>query len=150
MLWIVVLKTLESPLDCTEIKPVNPKGNQPCIFLERTVAGADTLTTWCEEPSAHWKRSWCWERLKAKGEESSRDEMVRQHHWLSGHEGEQTPGVSGGQGGLTCHIPWGRKELGMTMTEQQQAASRLIFDQATGHHNLAKLIHEIYYHKLFY
>jgi len=54
--WIVVLeKVLESPLDCTEIKPVNPKGNQTCIFIERTVAGIDTLATWCEEPPTHWK-----------------------------------------------------------------------------------------------
>ena len=57
--WIVVLeKTLESPLDCKEIKPVNPKENQSWIFIGRTDAGAEnlnTLSTWCEEPS-HWKR----------------------------------------------------------------------------------------------
>ena len=67
--WIVVLeKILESPLDCKEIKPVNPKGNQPWIFIGRTVGwswSSSTLTTSCEELT-HWKRPWCWEILKAK------------------------------------------------------------------------------------
>ena len=67
--WIVVLgKILESPLDCKEIKPVNPKGNQPWIFIGRTDAEVDnTLATWYEEPT-HWKRPWCWERWNAKEE----------------------------------------------------------------------------------
>ena len=61
--WIVVLeKTLESPLDCKEIKPVSPKRSQPWIFFERTDAEAEALIL------IHWKRPWCWERLKAKGE----------------------------------------------------------------------------------
>ena len=42
------------------------------------------------------------------------DEMVGWHHWLSGHEFEQVPGVGDGQGGLTCCSPWGHKESGMT------------------------------------
>ena len=65
--WTVVLKkTLESPLDCKEIKPVNPKGNQPWLFIGRTVAtwSFNTLATWCKELT-HWKRPWYWERLKA-------------------------------------------------------------------------------------
>ena len=69
--WTVVLeKTLESPLDCKEIKPVNSKGNQAWTFIGRTDAEAEdpnTLVTWCQEPT-HWKRPWCWERLKAGGE----------------------------------------------------------------------------------
>ena len=70
--WTVVLeKTLESSLDCKEIKPVNPKGNQSWIFIRRTDAEApNTLATWCKE-LIHWKRPWCWERLKA-GEEDER------------------------------------------------------------------------------
>ena len=78
--WTVVLeKTLESPLDCKEIHPVNPKGNQPCIFIGRTAAKAETntLATWCEEVTP-WKRPWCWERLRAGGEG---DERMR---WLDG------------------------------------------------------------------
>ena len=74
-LWTVVLeKTLESPLDCKEIQPVNPKGNQSWIFTGRTDAKAEnsnTLATWCKE-LIHWKRPWCWERLKARGEGDDR------------------------------------------------------------------------------
>ena len=57
------------PLDCKEIKPVNPKGNQSWIFFGRTDAEAETpitLATWCKELT-HLKRPWCWERLKAAG-----------------------------------------------------------------------------------
>ena len=72
-LWTVVLgETLESPLDCKEIQPVHPKGNQSWIFIGKTDVEAETpntLGTWCEEPT-HLKRPWCWERLKA-GEEGN-------------------------------------------------------------------------------
>ena len=57
-----------------EIKPVNPKGNQPWIFSQRDWCwswSSNTLTTWCEEPT-HWKRPWCWEMLKAKGKGDDR------------------------------------------------------------------------------
>ena len=69
--WTVVLeeKTLESLLDCKEIKPVHPKGDQSWIFIGRTDAEAEALILWPpdgKEP-AHWKRPWCWERLKAGG-----------------------------------------------------------------------------------
>ena len=84
--WTVVLeKTLESPLDCKEIQPVNPKGNQPWILIGRTCWSwsSNTLATWCGqidvphinswcEKLAHWKRPWCWERLKAGGEGDNR------------------------------------------------------------------------------
>ena len=68
-LWTVALKkTLESPLDCKEIQPVHPKGNQSWVFTRRTDAEADTLAntlaTWCEELT-HWNRPWCRERLRA-------------------------------------------------------------------------------------
>ena len=57
--WTVVLeKTLDSPLVSKEIKPVNPKGNQPSIFIGMTEAEAEALGTRCEEPT-HWKRPWC-------------------------------------------------------------------------------------------
>ena len=67
-------KTLESPLDCKEIKPVNPKWNQSWIFIERTDTEAETPILWppdCEELT-HLKRPWCWERLKAEGEGDDR------------------------------------------------------------------------------
>ena len=66
--WTVVLEeTLESLLDCKEIQPVQPKGNQSWIFTGRTDADAEapnTLVTWYEELT-HLKTLWCWERLKA-------------------------------------------------------------------------------------
>ena len=65
--WTMVLeKTLESPLDCKEIRPVNPKGNQSWIFFGRTDIEAETPILWppdCKEPT-HLKRPWGWERLK--------------------------------------------------------------------------------------
>ena len=70
--WTVVLeKTLESPLDCKEIQPVHPKGDQSWLFIGRTDAEASTLATSCEELT-HWKKSWCWERLGAGGEGDNR------------------------------------------------------------------------------
>ena len=69
--WTVVLeKTLESPLDSKVIKPVNPKGNQPWIFMRRT-GNSNTLAIWCEQPT-HWKRPWYWERVKAEREGGDR------------------------------------------------------------------------------
>ena len=72
---VVLEKTLESPLDSKEIKPVNSKGNQPWIFIRRKdwcwSWSSNTLATGWEE-ATHWKRHWWWERLKAKGEEGGR------------------------------------------------------------------------------
>ena len=64
-------RRLESPLDCKEIQPVPPKGNQSWIFIGRTDAEAETPVLWPPE-LAHWKRPWCWERLKAGGEGNDR------------------------------------------------------------------------------
>ena len=73
--WTVVLeKTLESPLDGKEIQPVHPKGDQSWVFIGRTDVEAETLILWpmwCEELT-HWKRPWCWARLKAVGEGDDR------------------------------------------------------------------------------
>ena len=88
--WTVVLeKTLESPLDCTEIKPVNPKGNQSWIFIGRTDAEAEVPILW--PPDKSWftrkdpdtGKDW---RQEEKG--TTEDEMVGWHHWLDGHEFE--------------------------------------------------------------
>ena len=86
---VVLEKTLESPLDCEEIQPVNPKGNQSWIFIGKTDADAETpsiLATWCKEltgkdPDA--EKDW---RQEEKG--MTEDEMVRWHHRLDGHEFE--------------------------------------------------------------
>ena len=106
---VVLEKTLKNPLD-SKIKPVNPKGNQPWIFIERTEAEAPIL--WPpdvksglirKDPDAG--RDW---RQEEKG--TTEGEMVEWHHWLSGHEFEQTPGDGEGQGSLACCSPWGCKE----------------------------------------
>ena len=77
--WTVVLeKTLESPLDSKEIKPANPKQNQPWIFIGRTDAegeGSDVLTTWCEEPT-HWKRPWSGKDWGQEEKGVTEDEMI--------------------------------------------------------------------------
>ena len=115
--WTVVLeKTLESPLDCKEIKSVHPKGNQSWIFIGRTDAKAETPILWLpdvkswplgKDPDAG--KDW---RQKKKG--MTEDEMVGWHHRLDGHEFEQGPGVGNGQGSLACCSPWGCKESDMT------------------------------------
>ena len=74
--WTVVLeKTLESLLDCKELQPVNPKRNQSWIFIWKDWCwswSSSTLVTWCEELT-HWKKPWCWERLKTGGEGHDRE-----------------------------------------------------------------------------
>ena len=71
---------------------------------------SSTLATWWEELT-HWKRPWCWERLKVGEERNDRGQMVGWNHWLNGHEFEQAPGDGEGQGRLVCCSPWCRKEL---------------------------------------
>ena len=70
---VVLQKTLECPLDIKEIKPVNPKGDQPWIDWKDWCWSwrSNTLAIWDEEPT-HWKRPWCWERLKAGWEGDER------------------------------------------------------------------------------
>ena len=72
--WTVVLeKILESPLDCNKIKPVNPKENQLWNFIGRTDVEAETPILWLPDvKSPLWKRPWCWERLRARGEGDER------------------------------------------------------------------------------
>ena len=115
--WTVVLeKTLESPLDSKEIKPVHPKGNQSWVFTGRTNAEAETPILWPLDGKS---------RLIGKipdagkdwGKEEkgvTEDEMLCWHHQLNGHEFEQALGVGDGQGSLTCCSPWGHKESDMT------------------------------------
>ena len=72
---MVLEKTLESPLDCKEIQPVHPKGNQSWIFIERTDTGIETPILWPLDAKTwliYLKRPWCWERLKVRGEGDDR------------------------------------------------------------------------------
>ena len=105
--WTVVLgKTLESPLDCKEINPIHPKGNQSWIFIGRTDAEAETPTFWPPDvkifPSIFPVAGKDW-RKEEKG--MTEDEMVGWHHWLNGHEFEQVLGNGQGQGSLACFSP---------------------------------------------
>ena len=66
-------KTLESPMDCREIQPVNPKGNQSWVFVGGTDDEAETPMLWPHDAkNSHWKRPWCCERLKTGGEGDDR------------------------------------------------------------------------------
>ena len=115
-LQIVVLeKTLESPLDCKEIKPTHPKASQPWILIGRTDAEAEAPILWPPDAKSHLiskdtdaGKDWGQEQRVKK------DEMIGWHHWLNGHEFEQTPGDSKGQGSLACWSPWGHKEWDTT------------------------------------
>ena len=103
---VVLEKILESPLDSKKIKPVNLKRNQPWIFIGRTDAEAEAPIFWPldaksqligKDPDAG--KDWGQEE---KG--VTENEMAGQHHWLNGHEFEQTQEVSEGQGSLACYI----------------------------------------------
>ena len=74
---------------------------------------SNNLATLCKELT-HWKRPWCWERLKAGKEGTTEDEMVGGHHQLNEHGFGCTLGVGDGQGGLVCCGSWGRKQSEMT------------------------------------
>ena len=115
--WTLVLgTTLQSPLDCKEIQPVHPKGDQSWIFIGWTNAEADTPVVWPPDVKNWliWKdpdagKDW---RREEKG--MTEDEMAGWHHWLDGCELEWTPGVGDGQGSLACCNSWGCKESDMT------------------------------------
>ena len=115
---VMLEKTLESPLDCREIKPVNPKGNQPWIFIGRTDAEAEAPIL-CPPDAKNWLigkdpdigKDW---RQEEKG--TTEDEMVRWDHQLNGPSPDTSPSklhelVMDGE---ACCSPWGHKELDKT------------------------------------
>ena len=115
--WTVGLeKTLESPLDCKEIQPVHPKGNQSWIFIEGTDAEGETQILWL--PVAMnwliWKDPGAGKDWRQEERGMTEDEMVVWHHWLDGHEFEQASGGGDGQESLVCCSPWGHEELDTT------------------------------------
>ena len=97
--WTVVLeKTLENPLDCKEIQPVSPKGNQSWIFNARADAEAEAIILWPPD-TKNWLTGKDPDAGKDSGQEEKRmteDEMVGWHHQLHGHELEQAPGAGDG------------------------------------------------------
>ena len=113
---LVLEKTLESSLDSKDIKPFNPKGNQPWILIERTDAVDEAPILWPPDAKIQLIRKdpdagkdW---RQEEKG--ATEDEMVGCPHQFIRHEFEQTLGDSEGQGSLACCSPWGHKDFDMT------------------------------------
>ena len=95
-------------LDCKEIQPVNPKGNQSWIFIRRAKAEAEAPTLWPPDVK-NWLLGKDPDAGKAWGQEEkgmTENEMVGWHHWLNGHEFGQAPGIGDGRGGLVCCRPW--------------------------------------------
>ena len=105
-----------SPLDCKEIKPVNPTGNQSWIFIGRTDSEVEAPILWPSDAMS-WligkdsdaEKDW---RQEERG--MPKEEMIGWHHWHNGRGFEQAPGDSEGQGSLACCSPWGCKELDTT------------------------------------
>ena len=128
--WTVVLeKTVESPLECKETEPVNPKGNHSWIFTGRTDAEAKVPILQPLDAKRRFIRKdldagkdW---RQEEKG--MTEDEMVGWNHWLNEHEFEQAPGDGEGYRSLACCSPWGHKEL--DTTEQQQMLIEMLVPQ---------------------
>ena len=120
---MVLEKTLERPLDCKEIKQVNPKGNQSWIFIGKTDAEAEAPILWPpdekrlligKDPDA--EKDWRQEEKRM-----TKNKMVRWHHQLNGQKFEQSLGVSEGQGSLACCSPLGSQRVRFDWaTEQQQ------------------------------
>ena len=107
--WTVVLeKTLDGPLDCKEIKPVNPKGNQSWIFIRGTDPETEAPVLWPPD-SKNWLirkdpdagKNW---RQEEKG--TTEDVMIEWPHRLNGHGFQQTRGDGERQGSLACCSPW--------------------------------------------
>ena len=108
-----------SPLDCKEIKPVNPKGNQPWIFIGRTDAEAEAPILW-----PPYGKSWLIRKDPEAGKDGrqekgkTEDETVGGHHWLNAHDFEQAPEDGEGQGSLACCSPRGHSIEHDWATEQ--------------------------------
>ena len=115
--WTVVLeKTLESPLDCKEIQPVHPKGDQSWVFAGRTDVEAETPILWPPDAKSWliWKDPDAGKDWGQEEKGTTEDEIVGWHHWLNGHGFGWTLGAGDGQGSLVCCSPWGHKESGTT------------------------------------
>ena len=115
--WTIVLeKTLESPLDCKEIQPVNPKGNQSWIFTWRTDAEAETPILWPPYAKNWLIGCWCWfwERLKAgEGHDRGWDSWMASPTWWTWVWASSGRWCEGQESPLCCSL-WGHRESGTT------------------------------------
>ena len=119
---VVLKKTLESPLDSEEIKPILQEINQPWIFTGRTDAEAEAEILWPSDVKSWFvgKDPDAGKDWGQKKKTVTEDEMIGWHHW---HEFEQTPGDGEGQGSLMCCSPWRCKELNPTEWLNNKVAS---------------------------
>ena len=128
--WTLVVEmTLESPLDSKEIKPVNPKGYEPWIFIGKTDDEAEISILWPPDVK-NWltrKDSDAGKDWRQEEKRTIEDDIVGWHHWLGGYEFEQALGDGEGQGNLACCSPRGDKEsVGHDLvTEKQQQQLKL-------------------------
>ena len=129
--WTVVLeKTLESPLD-SKIKPVNPTGNQPWIFIGKTDAEVEAPMFWPPD-----MKSWLIRKDPDAGKDwrqkgTTKEEMVKWHHWLNGHEFEQPPGD---EAGVLQSMGY---RVGHDWSTEQQITSKLCPASVEGAHTLS-------------
>ena len=109
-------KTLESPLDCKEIQPVHPKGDQSWVFIGGTDVEAETPILWPLDAESWliWRDSDAGKDWGQEEKGMTEDEMVKWHHQNNGHGFGWTPGAGDGQGGLEYYSSLGRKESDMT------------------------------------
>ena len=109
-------RRLLSLLDCKEIQPIHPKGDQSWVFIGRTVVEVETPILWPPDVKSwlNWKDPDAGKDWGQEEKGMTEDEIAGWHHWLDGRESEWTPGVGDGQGGLACCDSWGRKESDTT------------------------------------
>ena len=115
---VAIEKTLVSPLDSKETKPVNPRGNQPWIFTRRKILLPHYAKSRLFGKDLDAEKDWGQEK---KG--MTDDEMAGWHHPLSRHEFEQTLGDSEGQGNLVCYGPQGPQRTRHNLVTEQQHRS---------------------------
>ena len=114
-------RLLENPLNNKEIKPVNPKGNQPWLFIGRADAEIEApillppdAKGWIIGKDLNAGKHWSQEE---KGK--ARDQMLGWHHWPNGHKFEKTPEEGEGQGSLVCCSSWDHKGSGTQMKNKR-------------------------------
>ena len=111
---MVLEKTLEHPLDCKEIQPVHPRGDQSWVFIGRTDVEAETPI-----PGHLMQKAGSFEKILILGKiEGWRRRGQQRIRWLDGItdrlNGHGTPGIGDGQWGLACCSSWGCKESDTT------------------------------------
>ena len=139
-----------------EVKPVNPKGNQPWIFIGKIYAEAEAPMLWPPDARSRFiaKDSDAGKEWRQRGKGMTEDEMIGWHHWLSEHEFEQTLGGSEEQWSPVCCSPWCHKESDTSyrLTEQLQILllSNLLNCYFLFKHYYCSSDTNIYWHKFLF